>query len=294
MLKTLKNLMANILEWPITYTIPIALSTVVSIALLFDNSSNIASVFVVASIGILFALQAHFGTAIIKDIVNGFIIMYLVSLYTNLIMSIHGYVTQPFLISLACITLFLAQTYSNKNHTAGLRSRAFWCSVLTFMIVSFKIASTLSNVSYLITEIIGLVVLVVFIFSWRMWIFKSKKTKITPPTIIKSEVLESFQFVYINNQLDVSKSVWFNGEFNEEINAYPYIYNEVIKAKENNLTLILISEFTTSNIYDVGEIQLNKSTKLPYLYLEAKESNYVADTIARFVDELSLKKQNKA
>lgn len=289
MVKNFRKVFGKVLDLPTSYTIPIALAMIVSIGLLISNPSNILGVIMVVIIGGLITLQAHLGTVVVKSVISGFIVMYTASLYTDLIMNTKGYVTQPFMITIASISLFLAQTYGSKVYTAGLRSRAFWSSVLAVLLFTFKSAAILSNSSYLVAEVVGVLSLVLFILAWRTWLFKSKKTKINKPSIIKSEEIESFNFIHIEDTLRFNELTWENKD-SKHANAYPYIYNEVVGAREKGLTLVIVSEAVTNNLYNVGEVFVNKTSSIPYLYVEAKEKCYIEDIMSQFVDELNLRK----
>lgn len=282
----MRKLFSKLLNIPVPYVIAFSITTFILSVLAYKNTVNTLSVTVIAVVGLLLGLQMHLGSVVLKSVISGTIILYIVSLYTYLISSIHGYVTQPFLLSLAAVAFFLAQTY-DKTYNFALRSRSLWSLVLTSTLVIIKLFLTLSGMGFWITETIGLNVLIIYIIVWRLWINNSSHTKIISPTVSKEIVEGDYKFIHIQEQLDAVNNVWIGERFTKKANAYPYIYNEVMKAHEEGLTLILLSERYTSEIYDLGEIKINNAKKIPYLYMEAKEKDYFDEIILRFTKEIT-------
>ena len=195
------------------------------------------------------------------------------------------YIVQPFLLTIAAITSFLALTYSSYN--LSLRSRPLWSAILSIIIVSIKSGFIISGYSYLVAEIVGLNVVVIFIAIWYYWANNSRKSKIIYPEILEEKINNGYKYIYINERINVDTKNWLNKSKKSE-NAYPYIYTEVMKAKEEKLTLILVSTLNTDRIYDVGYVNINKD-RIPYLYMEAKKDIYTDDIITQFEKEILIK-----
>lgn len=287
----MKNLMKNIINKltniPIYYTLVLG---VVLIFLIFATVQGQISIF--ASIGILIALflvylQAVYGSTIIKSVLAVIVLLYSASLYTSTVMSIHGNVVEPFMLTVAAVTLFLSQTYNKKHINYGLRSRALWSSVLALTLASVKMAFILTDYSFILTEVIGLNILIVYIALWRVWTNNSKKTKINVPIVEKEEIIEKFKFIHINNSLDVQDKTWIGDSFDKKnSNAAPYIYSEVIKADEENLNVVFLDETKTDRIYDIGEVKIHKAKALKFMYIQAKEKHYLPDALEGFAEEI--------
>lgn len=283
----MKKLLDKILSIPVPYIIALTITSIILVVLKTQGNITTFGIIGVIVIGLIIGLQSHLGSVVIKSAISSFVVMYVISLYTYLSIDAFGYITQPFLLSFASVTIFLAQTYSVKSHNYSLRSRALWSSILSIVLISAKSAVIISGVGYWAAEAVGLNVLVMFIFGWRLWITNSKKTKIVEPTIVKEEIQNKFRFIYIENKLNESDSKWTKGAFTSPTNAYPYIYNEVIRAREDGLLLVLVSTLDTDKYYDVGEISLNNANTIPYLYMEAKEDDYFDEIMAGFISEIS-------
>lgn len=281
----MKKIIDKISNIPPQYLIIGLATTILMIAMATTKSIGIADMLIVLIIGILIGLQMYFGSVIIKGLFSGFVVIYFASIYTFFVMNIHGYITQPFLLSITAVTLFLAQTY-NKSYNCGLRSRALWSAVLAVLLVSIKLTMIMYGYSFWITEVIGLNFAVIYIISWRIWIDNSKKTKIIEPEIIDKKTTENFKYVYINNQLNVQENLWLPNK----INSYPYIYSNVMKAQEENKLFVIISKSKSSNVYDIGEIEISKAKKIYYLYMEDKDGEYHDEIIEEFVDKVEMYK----
>lgn len=284
----MKNVLDKILNIPATYSAMfVSLATVISL-LVYNGSLGIAESALVMTMGIVIILSLHYGTIVSKSTVSVIVITYSAAIYTDIVMSSYGKVTEPFLLTIAAVTLFLAQTYDSNKYNYNIRSRALWSSILGSSISMIKIALVMSGLSLIVTEAIGAIYLTIFILAWRYWLDNSKKTKIISPEVVEVEDSGEFRFVYIENKLLLKDMRWVEIESS---NAYPFLLNEVMKANEEDLILILISRVDTSELYDVGQIEVNKATTLPYLYMEAKEDIYYKDIMTKFVEEISIAKQ---
>lgn len=283
----MKLIFKKVLDIPTPLVLTSSIAFVAIMALKIQGDLNILNAALIMIIGIIAGLQFHLGSVVLRSTISIIIIMYSISLYTYFTANIHGYVTEPFLLSLSSVTIFLAQSYSFKQGFA-LRSKALWSAVLSIILIMIKLSALFSGFSFKLTELMGLIILVIYIICWRLWIHKSKKTKIIKPIISKEEIQDNFSIVYINNKLDDINSIWIGEQFNENNNnASPYIYNKVLQSHEKNLILVLISEVDTNEIYDIGQIKINKSKILPYLYMEAKDKKYCKAIISKFVDEIT-------
>lgn len=280
-MKSLKK----ILDIPIPYAIVIAVTAIILIVLTAQGQISIAAVIGIALIAALIVANIHLGSVVIKSVLASIAVVYSAAIYTDAVMSLHGKIIEPFLLTIAAVTLFLAQTYDSKRLNFGLRSRQLWSAVLAFVLTSFKLAFILSGYSFLITEVIGLNIIVIYILLWRLWIRNSKKTRISMPTITKEEVIGKFKFIYIENKLDAANYKWI-GKDEKDSNAYPYIYNEALKADEEGLSLVLVSNLSTDKFYDVKEIEINKSKVVLFMYIEAKENTYIHDALEGFAEEI--------
>lgn len=288
----MKKLLKSTTNIPIPYAIVIGLVSTILIILTFQGEITVGAAIGAVIISGLFISQMYLGSIVLKTIIGLMVVIYSASIYTSAVMSLHGNIVEPFLLTIAAVTMFLAQTYSSKNVHFGLRSRVLWSSVLAFVLVSLKLAFILSNYSFLITEVIGLNILVIYIALWRLWMSKSKKTRIIYPEISKDEVFGGFKFIYIENQLDARTSKWVGDKYDKKnSNAFPYIYSEVLKAKESGLHVVFISEKLTNRIYDIEEIKLNKAVSIPYMYIEANKKDYFNDAMEGFSEEISRKKK---
>lgn len=282
------KLLKKILDIPIHYTL---LSVFVLFSLVYLTIKNELSIpfaigiLVVAS---LFALQFYFGSIVIKSVISTIIIVYSASIYTTIVMSADGNIVEPFLLTIAAATLFLAQTYNKKRMYYGMRSRVFWSALLVFLLASVKMSLIMSGYSFMVTEFIGLNILIVSIALWRLWLHNSAKTSFVEPEIVKIEDKDGFRIIQINTKLNAELKIWANGKVKKkENNAYPYIYNEVLKAKESGLNVVLVNVKKSNNIYDIGEVQTNKANKLKYLYIEAEDGKIPAKALVDFKEEIA-------
>jgi len=281
----MKKTINKILNIPTPYFAITAISSAIIVTLFIQEAVTIPMLIGIIVLALLIGLQIHLGSIVIKSIIASFVVLYSTSLYTSLAINIEGYVTQPFLLTISAVTLFLGQTY-RKSHVYSLRSRALWSSVLAVILVIVKSASLLNGNSFWITEVIGLNLFIIYTFSWNLWIRNSRKTRVVKPMIVKEEIKDGYKFIEINNELDVLNNKWKGNMFNKKnSNSYPYIYNEVMSANENKLKVVFLSNIKTSEFYDIGEIYVNRSLSIPYLHIEAKEKHYVNTILNRFVEE---------
>lgn len=284
----MKNVLDKILNIPATYSaVLISLATLVSL-LIYNGTLGFAEAIFILAIGVIISLNLHFGAIVFKGTMAAIVSIYSAAIYTNIVMGVHGKVTEPFLLTIAAVTLFLAQTYDSDKYNYNIRSRAFWSSLLIFSLASLKIALIMTGLSFILTETVGAVYLIAFIAVWRYWLESSKKTKIINPEVISKEDSGRFRFIYIENKLLFKDMKWVG---DNKSNAYPYLFNEVMKANEDNLILVLISKESTSELYDVGQLEVNKARTIPYLYMEAKDDTYYKGIMEKFVEEISITKQ---
>ena len=284
-------MVGKLFDIPTPYMLAAGVLALLLIVMTVQGEITLLTAMTLTLLAAIVGLQVHLGSIVIKSVFSILAVIYTISIYTNIVMTVHGNIIEPFLLSLAAATVFLAVTYSSKRYNYGIRSRVLWTPILLMVIVSIKMALIMSGYSFIIVEIIGLNVLIVLLAIWIYWLNNSKKTKIIKPAIIEEKTIEKFKFIYMKNKLDVANKKWHGETFHEEKNAYPYIYNEALKANEEGLSLVIVSTANTNKIYDVGEIKLNKANTLIYLYMEAKEDDYVRDTLENFVEELSRNKK---
>lgn len=282
----MKNLLNRLSNIPTTYAIGIGVAAIVITVSIANKTLTIPSFILIAILAIVIMLQINLGYIVMKSILSFVGIIYMTSLYTNLVMSSYGIIVEPFLLTIASLSIFMFITYSSKNYTHGLRSRPLWTLVIAFILVTIKMSLVVGGYSFLIAEIVGVNLLVIIVALWIYWIKSAKKTKIIKPNVEKSEVNDKFKFIYINDRLDKPAGKW-TGKPSKLSNAEPYIYNEAMKAEADGLSLVLISNLVTNKIYDVGDIKINKSKTIKYLYMEAKENDYVHDTLESFIEELN-------
>lgn len=287
----MKKFFKKLLDIPIPYVITVVSVVSILVVLKIQGSIGTLQLVGVAAIGILLGLQLYLGSVVIKSLISGFIVVYVTSLYTYLVINFQSYTIQPFLLTLSAVFVFLGQTYSEQSHYYSLRSRSLWGSVLAITLVAVKSTIIVSGLGFWIAEVIGLNYLVIYIMLWRVWLKKSKKTRLNKPNIVKEKTEDTFKFIYIENKLDVQDNKWTTGKPSKEQNAYPYVYNEVIKAHEDGKILVIVSTLTTSKIYDVGEVTINKAKKIPYLYMEAKKDTYQEDILTSFINDITQSKE---
>lgn len=286
----MKNLFKKMLDIPIQYSIVIGVS--ITILIVLSVQGEITPLFALgfAVLALLFILQAYLGSVVIKSILASLVVIYSAAIYTDAVMSLHGNIVEPFLLTIAAVTLFLAQTYDKKNLNYGIRSRILWSSMLAFLLVTLKLSFILSNYSFIVAEVIGLNLFIIYVALWRLWLNNSKKTKVISPNVEKEEVIDKFKFIYIKDRLNARESQWLGFELKRN-NAYPYIFSEVLKANDEGLNLVIVSTVVTDRVYDVEEIELNRATSIPYMYIEAKENDYMDDAMEGFAEEVQRKRK---
>lgn len=278
------KILKSITNIPVPITIALVASLVSIFMLTLSGQADIASILLLVILGAGIGLQAHYGSIVIKRVASVFIVFYITSVYTYLVSSVIGLVTQPFLLTLAGVTLFLSTTY-DKDYKYELRSRKLWGTLLAIILVIFKLSAILTGYSYLIAEFAGFNLVVIYTLLWRLWVRNSKKTKIITPNILREESDEKYKYIYISNRLDAVKNLWLGSDFIKNRNAYPYIYSESLKAKDDKLTLVIISERNNNEIYDLGEIELNKAKLINYLYMEAQDKEQVQAILGNYESE---------
>lgn len=281
----MKKIINKIFNMSPQYTIITLATFLILIAMITNESIKITDMLVVLIISVLIILQIRLGSVVFKTTISWLIIIYVTSMYTYLVINTYGYITQPFLLSISSVTIFLAQTYT-KSYNSGIRSRNLWGSILAILLISFKSAIIFNGNGFWLAEVIGLNLLIIYIFAWKIWIDNSNKTKIIEPDIIEKYDIGNYKYIYIKDKLDAVNNLWINND--ESKNAYPWIYSEVMRAHEENLICILISKSDTSEVYDVEKINVNMSKKIPYLYMEAKDEHYIDEILMRFEEELTL------
>lgn len=278
------KILKSITNIPVPITIALVASLVSIFVLTLSGQVDLASILLIIILGVGLGLQSYYGSIVIKRIASIFIVFYITSVYTYLVSSVIGLVTQPFLLTLAGITLFLSTTY-DKDYKYELRSRKLWGTLLAIILVIFKLSVILTGYSYLIAEFAGFNLVAIYTLLWRLWVRNSKKTRITTPNIIREESDEKYKYIYISNRLDAVKNLWLGSDFVKNRNAYPYIYSESLKAKDDKLTLVIISERNNNEIYDLGEIELNKAKLINYLYMEAQDTEQIQAILGNYESE---------
>lgn len=283
----MKKLFKNLLDIPIPYAVVLAVVATGLIVLTVQGEITLQAAFGFSLLALVLGLQFFLGSVVIKGVFSAFIVLYMSSIYTGAVMAIHGEIVEPFLLTIAAVTIFLAQTYKKDRLNYGIRSRALWSSLLVFVLVSVKLAFTLSGFSFLLTEIIGLNVLVIYIAIWRFWLNNAKKTRMTFPKIEKEEVIEKFKFIHIESRLNARDSKWVGLPIDsKDENAYPYIYNEVLKANEEGLSLVFVNKLFADKLFDVEYVKVNKARNIPYMYIEDKNNEYMLDALEDFSEEV--------
>lgn len=289
MKRILKKILNKITSIPIEYTISFGAMILLLGVAGAQGVLDIKLGSVIVGIALLFSLYSYFGSIIAKTVVSVVLVTYLTSLYTLVVMNSLEFIIQPFLLTIAVFTAFIAQTYSSNNYSLGIRSRNLWSVILVLILVPTKMTLVMSDYGFWVTELIGLNVAILFTVIWRYWVKHSKKTKIVEPVIMEVVDEGVYRKIYINNTLDISQQKWTRGIFYTPLNSYPYIFNEVMKAYEDEKLLVIISKLVTSNLYDVGEIKINRSKTIPYLYMEAKADSYEDGIYDRFLGEVTEK-----
>lgn len=279
----IKNLVNKILEIPVHHTLVIILGLIITIITIISGQFSIATLLFVVVAYLLFLLYMKLGSIVPKSVMSVFTVLYATSLYTYLISDMNNYIIQPFFLTIAGTTCFLAMSYNHYNY--GLRSRPFWSAFLTVVNVSIKSSIILMGYSFLFAEVIGINIIVLFMLSWNLWLNNSQQTKIVNPSSEENRKDDKYFYLYIEDEINVETTKWTTGEIKNE-NAYPYIYNKVFQAKEKGLTLIIISMAKTSKIYDVGHINHNKEM-INYLYVEGKSDKYLDDIIKQYELEMT-------
>lgn len=282
----MKNLLNKLLNTPTPYVVGIGVAFIVIIVSFVNGTLTIPSLILIAILALFIFLHIRLGYIVLKTILSLIGIVYLTAFYTNLIIAAEGLIVEPFLLTIASVSIFMFATYNSKDYTHDLRSRPFWSLIVTFILVALKMSLVISGYSFLIAEVIGMNILALIIVLWTYWVKTSKKTKIIEPEVVNVNTDENFKYIYINDRLDEKAGKWI-GKPSKLRNAKPYIYNEAMKADSEKLSLIIVSKVNTNKIYDVGEFKINKSKKVKYLYMEAKENDYVNDTLESFIEELN-------
>ena len=285
-IENIKNIIKQVLNYPVHFFIVLGLFVLMTLALEIQGRLDLIAILIMSVLAGMYILYYHLGSIVSKAGASFLLILYLVSTYSGFVASEHQLIVQPFFLTIASMTAFLGQTYSSKNHALSLRSRPLWSSVLALILVLTKSSLILSKYSYVTTELVGLLILIVFTVLWRTWLAKSKKTKINNPVIIDVEELDKFRRINIYNRLDAINKVWLKDFTEEKENAYPYIYNEVLKADEDGKMLMIVSKNTSNSIYDLGEIEINRSKTIPYLYMETEDDKDTEWIIEDFIDEV--------
>lgn len=278
----MKTKLKSILNLPIEFAAPLIIVFALVITMLIQGSIGLPQFLAISVIGILISMQLFMGSVVVKSVLAFAIVLYMSSLYTWIVMGTYGYIIQPFLLTVASVSTFLAQTYSKDNYQFSIRSRQLDSSILAIVIVLAKLAAILNDIGLWVAEVIGLNVIVLYIIVWRVLVNNSKKTKKVPPIIIEEEHkdTDNLKYIFISNTLDVQNNKWKG--MDKEYNSLPYIYNEVLKAYEEKKYLVIVSRAKTSEIYDIGEIVLAKNKKIPYLYLESKDDTFRYAIIGKF------------
>lgn len=271
-------------ELPVTITAA-ALATLITIILLVANgTASPAGIGALLALIALVGLQFHYGSVVVKRVISIFTVVYLSAFYTYVVTNTSGEITQPFLLTIAAVTGFSAFTY-DKSYLYSLRSRKLWSTILAMLLVTVKLTTITVGFGFWIAELVGLNFVVIYTLLWRMWTKSSKKTKVNPPRINREEKDDKYKYIYIDGQFNSKTNSWV-GEFKNG-NAYPFIYSEVMKAREENLTLVLISETSNQDIYDKEEIILNKAKRIPYLYMEDKDQLNFKEIMEDFESEIN-------
>lgn len=278
----MKEKLGKLMNVPIHYTLVVASVLLILAVSVIQGTISTGFAIGVLIVGTLFILQMSIGSVVLKSIFSIFSITYLTSIYTSAVMELQGKIIEPFLLTIAVIAMFLAQTYSNKNVNFNLRSRPLWSFILALILVSVKLSMILSNYSFILTELIGFYLFIIFTILWRLWTNKSKKTKVNSPTVIEVKEDDKFKMIFIEEELDLKNNKWANYK-NE--NAYPYLFSEAILANEKKLKLVIISKESTDRYYDIRKIRINKSKEIPYMYIKAKDETYLQDALMRFYNE---------
>lgn len=282
------KILKKLLDIPIPYAVIFGVITTALIVLTAQGELTPLTTAGLAVLTLLFGLQMYLGSVVIKSVLAAVVVIYSAAIYTSAVMSLHGNIVEPFLLTIGSATLFLSQTYDKNKLYYGMRSRALWSSVITFSLVALKLAFILSGYSFMITELIGANLLILFIALWRLWLHHSSKTSLVEPEIKSVEDVESFRFIYIETKLNSENKKWLNGKLKKkENNAYPYIYNEVLKANEKGLHVVFVYTVSSNNIYDIGEIKTNKANKVAYLYVESKDGEHMQKALEDFSEEIS-------
>lgn len=282
----MKYKLKSLLNLPIEFTVPLAIMFALVITMVLQGSIGLPQFLAISVIGILISMQLFMGSVVVKSVLASAVVLYMASLYTWIVMGTYGYIIQPFLLTIASVSTFLAQTYSKDNYQFGLRSRQLDASILAVVIVLVKLASILNEIGLWVSEAIGLNFLVLYIIVWRVLVNNSKKTKKIAPIVLEEESkdIDNLKYIFISNTLDVQNNKWKG--MDKEYNSLPYIYNEVLKAYEEKKYLVIVSRAKTSEVYDIGEIVLSKNKKIPYLYLESKDDTFRYAIVGKFKAEI--------
>lgn len=277
----IKGLIKDILNVNTSHILIASIATLLATLLLARGQITIVKVGIIILLVVFFYLQIKLGSVVIKSVISGFTVLYMTSFYSYITMELHGVIVQPFLLTIATATAFLGLTHVSYN--LSIRSRSLWVAILITATVTIKSTVILLDYSYLVSEVVGLNFLVIFSAIWFFWANNSNKSKLISP-ILKDKQVDEFKYVYIEGRLSVKDKSWLDDD-GDEVNAYPFIYTEVMKAKEKKLNLVIISSLSTSKTYDVGYVRHNLN-EIPYLYIEAESDTYMNDIIYQFKQEI--------
>lgn len=278
------NFLQRLLNGPISTYISITAIVILTVVARAQGVLDTSATMIIIGAGLLIGLVIQFGFKFLKGVLSAGVIVYATSLYTLIIANVNDMIVQPFFLTLAMVAIFLAQSYSSKDQYFGLRSRSAFSLLLAVTLISLKGGLALTGVKYSNVEFIGVLFTIAYILLWRFWLKNSKKTKVVEPAVTDKIEDGQYRYIYIKNTLDLSDFNWTRGKFSKPENAYPYIYNEVLKAKEENLILAIISNLTNSKSYFLGEIE-TFGKNIPYLYIETKDNKYVEKAIIEIKKE---------
>lgn len=226
-------------------------------------------------------LAVHYGTVVIKILMSFITVLYFISLYTQTVTEIYGYITEPFLFSLSQIFIFLAFSYRKSQYS--LRSRPLWTAILAIFLATIKISLIISGFSLLATEVISFVLLAIFILIWAFSIDKNRKTKISPPEIKREFDLEEFHVIEIGNKFDYESLKWQGINYNKKNeNSNPYIFTKLSDCHEKGQTLVLWSTNSNFNEKKILDIYFNKAKSINYIYISSKDEHYLEKTLEEF------------
>lgn len=283
----MKSIMKKILDIPTKYTTIACSGLILLILMMIKGEITSLMTLLIVTFSFLIVLYMNYGKVVIKAILSMIAVVYMSSIYTSFVIITDSKAIEPFLLSLASSAAFLSITYNHNKYNYGLRNRALWVTIITIVVVAAKTTIIALGFSFIIAEIIGLNVLTLLAALWLIWVNNSKKTKIVEPLVEKIEDIGKLKFVHIKNTFDYKDKKWIGFHFDKKSNAYPYIFNESLKCESENKMLVIVSSLKTSREYDIGEIPLNRSKSIFYLYMEAKENIFSEEIIEKFIEESS-------